>query len=84
MDCQFNTPVNYLGLPPMAEECWNFQYASCANDQFLLIQNPTTGSEYYLDKSFSYGDVLVVIFATIFLVLILTTAIFSFFFRKSA
>lgn len=82
MDCQFNNPVNFLGLPPMEGECWNFQNASCTNDQILLIQNPTTGTEYYLSKTFTYGDLLLVIFGFLIFIFLITKGLWGFFFKK--
>jgi len=69
MDCQFSDPVNYLGAPASEGEFWNFQTLNCDSEQrFELIQNPTTGGEFYLDKTMSYGDLILIIFVSIFLI----------------
>jgi len=38
------------------------------NDLFYLIQNSETNAEFYLQKSLTYGDLLIVIFLSIFLI----------------
>lgn len=80
--CEWNNPVNAMGNPPVDNQPFQFKNASCSSDLISYINNPTTNAEYYLNKTFSYGDILVVIFFSIFLVYILLKAIFSFFFAS--
>lgn len=67
MECEFSTPLNYLGNTPAEGEFWQFQNLTCGVDATKeIIQQDTT--EFYLDKTFSYGDILITIFLSIFLV----------------
>lgn len=66
MNCEFLTPINYLGGTPREGEFWQFQEMSCVDEtKELIIQNE---KEFYLDKTFSYGDVLIVLFLSFFLI----------------
>jgi hypothetical protein len=76
MDCQFNNPVNLGG----EMEDWEFSSASCTTDEILLVQNPSTGAEYYLDKHISYGDILTFIFLFLILLIVLFKGVWNFFF----
>lgn len=49
-----------------------------------LIQNETTGSEFYLDKTISYGDILMILFLIIFFVAIVFKLIWNFVFKQPA
>lgn len=50
----------------------------------VLIDNSETGSKFWLDKSFSYGDSIVIIFLTLFLFGIIGKIIYNFLFKKNA
>jgi hypothetical protein len=47
-----------------------------------LIQNTTTGAEFYIEKTFSYGDAVVVFFLTLFLIFGIAIGVFNFFWKK--
>lgn len=69
MDCQFSIPLNFEGNPPIAGEPFQYQIVSCDTPQiFTLIKNETTGAEFYLDKTLSYGDLILIIFLSFFLI----------------
>jgi len=78
IDCNFYNPVNFLGEPATGDEIWNFQNATCDNQIFTLVENATTDAKFYLDKSFSYGDILITIFLSIFLIFGIVKFLFGF------
>jgi hypothetical protein len=47
-----------------------------------IIQNPETGAEFYINKTFSYGDSIIVIFLTIFTLCIIAKIIYNFLFKN--
>jgi len=48
---------------------------------FQLIQNATTGAEFYLEKTLSYGDLMIIFFFTLILLWTIGEKIFKFFWR---
>ncbi len=67
MECEFSNPVNYQGNPAGEGEPFNFKTLICS-ERFELIENPTTGAEFYIDKTMSYGDLILIVFISIFLI----------------
>jgi len=62
--CQFSIPVN-LGT----EELPDFEYSEFLCDDpelYEYIENQTTEADFYLEKTFSYGDFFVVFFLMVF------------------
>lgn len=51
-----------------------------SSDQYTLIQNTETEAEFYLDKTFSYGEAVMITFITIFFFAFLGKIIFNYFF----
>lgn len=68
INCDYTIPFNSEGNPPAVGEIWNYSHASCTQSSLFLLQNPETGAEFYLQKTMSYGDLLLIIFVSIFLV----------------
>lgn len=66
--CQFSVPVDLN--PNTGIEDYEFSVLDCTStDQAqTLIQNPQTGSEFYLDKTLNYGEILVLFFIFLFIV----------------
>lgn len=58
----------------------HFYFKKGTTDQYTLIENSETGAEFYLDKTFSYGDAIIITFITIFFFAFLGKIIFSYFF----
>lgn len=50
----------------------------------ILITNTESGAEFWVDKTFSYGESIVIIFLTIFLFAVIGKTIYHFIFRKNA
>jgi len=65
MNCQYSTPVN-LGTTELPD--WEYSELTCEFSQLELIENATTGAEFYISKTIGYGDILVITFLTLFLV----------------
>lgn len=67
MECEFLNPANFEGQPPATGEPFQFQNAVCTADEYFLIENSETGASFYLDKTLSYGDIILITFLIIFL-----------------
>jgi len=58
---------------------FTFEIFGCQKIQiFTLIENATTDAKFYLDKSFSYGDIFITIFLSIFLIFGIVKFVFNF------
>lgn len=69
MDCEFLNPVNFEGQPPLTGEPFQFKNASCdTGELYTLIENTETGAEFYIQKTMSYGDLILIIFISIALI----------------
>ena len=66
MSCQFSEPVN---LGTEENPFWAYSKADCdlPDETIELIQNSTTGAEFYITKKIDYGDVMIWLFLGIFL-----------------
>lgn len=81
MDCVYSVPLNYLGNPPAEAELWQFSQMTCGlPEYYTFIQNPETENEFYLIKSLTYGDILVVVFLSLFLFAGIIKIFWGFFF----
>ncbi|GAI32906.1 unnamed protein product, partial [marine sediment metagenome] len=56
MNCQYSEPIN-LGTPENPD--WSYSKAVCEFDEgenpIELIENTTTGAEFYISKTIGYG-----------------------------
>jgi len=66
MDCTFADPLNYTGSPPAEGDPFAFSTMTCTDDRFSQYINTNNGGSFYLAKSLSYGDILVLIFLILF------------------
>lgn len=72
IDCYFESPLTWEGeTPTSSDDFWQYSEIKCESQdiEIDLIQNATTGAEFYIKKSVSYGDILIIVFLMIFLVL---------------
>lgn len=76
MICEFSEPVEISSGTTTGIA---FSKMECADEHLELIENASTGASFYIDKTFSYGDILLVVFLTLFLLYALLSAIFKFF-----
>jgi hypothetical protein len=70
MDCIFSNPVNYLDASPTSEQMFQFKSERCTTTEpiYSLIQNTSTEAEFYVEKTLSYGDLILIVFLSIFLI----------------
>lgn len=78
--CVFSSPVN-LGTTELPD--WEYSEMLCDDPNiYELIENATTEAEFYLEKTFSYGDFFVMFFLTIFVLLAIVKIIWNSFIKK--
>ena len=68
MDCDFTTPLNYLGETPIAGDPFAFSEMTCVDASTSEYVNGVSGANFYIKKSLSYGDILVLTFLILFFV----------------
>jgi len=71
IDCEFQSPKTWEDqTPTSSDDFWQYSELKCESQDIKidLIENATTGAEFYLDKSVSYGDFLIIVFLMIFLI----------------
>jgi len=71
IECEFQTPKTWEDITPTSsDDFWQYSEIKCEsqNIEIDLIQNATTGAEFFIKKSVSYGDFLIIVFLMIFLV----------------
>jgi len=87
LNCTFSDPVYWDNedqvLRPVDNTLnalgnWNFQTLTCSGTSTAtnleMIQNAETGSEFYISKSFNYGDLLI----SFFLMILVIFGVFKF------
>jgi len=79
MECEFQNPVNYLGKPPLEGEPFQFQNLTCdVATTTKLIENSETGASFFIGKTLSYGDLILITFLVIFLLFGIVKFIWNF------
>lgn len=69
MQCTFFNPVTFNDeTPTTTQDFFQFKNANCTTTQTELIVNDENGNSFYLDKTISYGDTLLVTMIFLFLV----------------
>lgn len=68
MECIYSEPVNAIGETPATGDYFSFSKVSCVSDTQTLITNGTTGSNFYVDKTLNYGDIILIAIFIIFLI----------------
>lgn len=81
IECDFKTPVNLETLPKYD---WEYSEMDCdfTASTTELIENTSTGAEFYINKSVSYGDFLVLTFLMLFLIFGITKFLIDFIIPK--
>ena len=79
INCDFSVPID-LGNASTSD--WEFSQMNCTSTLFEQISNSTSGAEFFISKTLTYGDVVVFWFLTIFLVAGILTFIFKTFWHK--
>jgi len=70
-DCSFSVPQNYLGQTPSStDESFQFASSSCAAFSQVQERISNTGDTkgFFVDKTISYGNYIIIIFLFLFLV----------------
>jgi nucleoside permease NupC len=76
MECIFSEPQE------IATGTWAFSKVACDDPHYELIQNASTGAEFYIGKTMTYGETIVVVFLTLFSILLICSLIWRFFWKK--
>jgi len=83
MTCHFNGPKTFNGdVPSTSTDFWQYSEMECSSPQTELIENSTTGTSFYIKKTISYGDFIIITFLTIFLVFSITKFLINFIIPK--
>jgi hypothetical protein len=88
-NCQFSAPITL----PVGGSDWEYSKLTCSTtattfeagtttDTKELITNTTTGAEFYIDKSITYGDTILFWGLTILFIGLTGNIIYNFFWRK--
>lgn len=92
--CNFINPVYWdkseMMMKPVNSEItksenWNFSGIECfstTTDVYTLIENSTTGAEFYVEKTLTYGEAMILWFLTIFTIILLFKTAYNFFWGK--
>ena len=82
-NCEFSSPKTWENLAPTSKtDFWNYSEVICWSNRSELIENETTGAEFYVDKTLSYGEAMVLWFLTIFTILFIFKITYNFFWGK--
>lgn len=77
MNCIFSEPVD------LGSGDYEYSEIDCeVGDIYELMENATTGAEFYLEKTFSYGDFFVVFCLMIFVLFEIVKIIWKGFVKK--
>lgn len=84
MNCQFLEPVN-LGTEELPD--WEFSQIECENattteTHELIVNSEYPEREFFIDKTLSYGDILIIWFLTFFSIGLIASIIFNYFWKK--
>jgi len=81
MECEFYEAID-LGIET---EDWEFTKMDCSltpEDVFTLVESESSEAQFYLDQSVSYGDILMIVFMSIFTIAIICKWVGEFVFKK--
>lgn len=79
IDCEFLYP---LDLGDATNSDWEYSGFHCTSSAQELVENATSGASFYIDKTFTYGDVLMTWFFTIILIGGVALTLFNIFWKK--
>ena len=81
LNCIFSTPLTFENLPPVkAQDHWQYSEIACDLPAQATITDGT--NTFYLRKTIDFGDLVVVAFLVIFLMLEIFKLVFDFFMPK--
>ena len=80
MNCEFTDPVN------LGTDSWAYSKMSCAfaegENPISLIQSGSSEGHFYINPSITYGDTIIFVFLSLFIIAIICKAIGDFVFNK--
>lgn len=79
MNCEYSEVINLEPDPELPAQ-WHYSKATCQIETIELIRNSETGAEFYIEKTMSYGDLLLITFISIFLIFGILKFIWNFIF----
>lgn len=83
MECALTTPKTFDGsVPATSTDFWQYSEMVCTSTETAFIENQTTGAEFHIRKSITYGDFIVILFLTIFLIFGIMKFLFDFLIPK--
>jgi len=82
MNCEYSEIVNLESNPELPPQ-YAWSKATCEFSTLELIQSVSTDAEFYLDKKINYGDILIIVFLSIFTIFIICKAIAGFIFQRN-
>jgi len=81
MYCEFSEAID-LGVDM---EDWEFTKMNCLltpEETLTLIKSENTDAEFYLEKTINYGDIILIVFLSIFTIAIICKWIGEFVFKR--
>lgn len=82
-NCEFTSPKTWENIMPESKtDFWNYSEFICWSNKSELIENTTTGAEFYVVKSLTYGEAMILWFLTIFTIILLFKTAYNFFWGK--
>jgi len=90
-NCVFSDPTTFDGTPAETkQDFWAYRQSDCEivcqvpdDPTIELVENPVMPDRgFYVDKTFSYGDALMMWFFTLFLIFVISTAVFNFLWKR--
>lgn len=83
MTCNFNTPKTFNGgTPSSTDDFWQYSELACTSTQTELIMNDENSNSFFLNKSISYGDYVIITFLFLFLVFSIVNFLIDWFIPK--
>ena len=80
-NCEFSTPLTFENLPPaLATDFWQYQKMACDLPAQATITDGT--NTFYISKSVDFGELVLVFFLTLFLMIKIFTLVWDFVFPK--
>lgn len=75
--CEFSSPLNASGTPPVNNDFWQYSKATCTTPYITLIENGE-GQSFYVNQQISYGDFMIITFLLLFLMYVLVRTVWNF------
>jgi len=77
MNCNFDTPLNYEGVAPAEGEPFAFSNMICVDSKTEQIVG-TNSETFYIDKTLSYGQIIIIAFLLTLYIFLVLQSIWNF------